>query len=184
MQMGHGIPVTGRVLALGGKPSIGVDVESSSSASVLLSARLALQVQRCLDNVAVNDRGEEVQGVSIRTRQALEWATIEGARTLGLDHRIGSLGPGKSADIVMVRTDGLGVAPCSEAAGTVLCQSTPSDIDTVLVAGRAVKRNGRLLAADLEQLLARLDEASRRLRAAQAVEGDPAGATAAAVGLS
>ena len=151
MQMGHGYPITGRVRKHGLEPSVGIDVECNIGTNVLQAARFALQVQRGLDNAAINERGEEVQSTSIPSRRALEWSTIEGAKALGLDARTGSLTPGKQADIILVRSDEIGVYPCHNPAETVLFHAHAGHIDTVIVAGTVRKRGGRLLFEGLEE---------------------------------
>jgi cytosine/adenosine deaminase-related metal-dependent hydrolase len=161
MQMGHGLPVTGRVRRHGVEPSIGIDVESNIGTDVLQAARFALQVQRGLDNVAVNETGQEVQQTSIQSRKALEWATIAGAKAIGLSDRIGSLRPGKQADIILVRRDELAVCPCYNPAETVLFHAQAANVDTVIVAGKIKKQAGRLLADGLgekKRLLAQSGE--------------------------
>jgi cytosine/adenosine deaminase-related metal-dependent hydrolase len=77
--------------------------------------------------------------------------------------RTGSLTPGKQADLIVLRTDRPGVAPLHDATGAVVSAMDRADVDTVLVAGRIVKRAGRLLHAGLPRLLARAEEVRERL---------------------
>lgn len=163
MQMGHGIPVTGRLLKLGARPSIGIDVESNIGGEMLWATRFALQVQRGLDNLAAQNEGQELASVSIPARRALEWITIDGARALGMEHRIGSLTPGKQADLILIRTGDLNLFPCHEPIETVLFQSNSANVDTVLVAGKPVKRAGKLLYPDLARKKAALRESGKCL---------------------
>jgi 5-methylthioadenosine/S-adenosylhomocysteine deaminase len=163
MQMGHGLPVTGRVLALGARPSIGIDIESNIGGELLWATRFALQLQRGIDNIAVNQSGQEVGAVSIPARQALEWVTIDGARAIGLDHKIGSLTPGKQADLILIRTDDLNVFPSHDPVETVLFHANSANVDTVLVAGRPVKRSGQLLYPELNRKKADLADSGMRL---------------------
>lgn len=163
MQMGHGLPITGRVLALGARPSIGIDVESNISGELLWAARFALQVQRGLDNVSVNGAGEEVSTIAIPARQALEWVTIDGARALNMADTIGSLAPGKQADVILIRRDDLNLFPSHDALETVLFQSHSANVDTVLVAGKRLKRAGELLYRDLAGKKAALAASGNRL---------------------
>ena len=163
MQMGHGLPITGRVLALGARPTIGIDVESNISGELLWAARFALQVQRGLDNVSVNETGKEVSAVSIPARQALEWITIDGARALNMADKIGSLTPGKQADIIFIRTDDLNLFPSHDPVETVLFQSHSANIDTVLVAGKPLKRAGKLIYPDLADKKAALAASGKSL---------------------
>ncbi|MGX1098137.1 amidohydrolase family protein [Amorphus sp. MBR-141] len=163
MQMGHGLPVTGRLLALGAAPSIGIDVETSISSEMLWAARFALQVQRGLDNSAINAGGEEVRQVSIESRQAFEWATVEGAKAMGLADRTGTLQAGKQADLILIRSDDLNLFPVAIPAETVLYQATSANVDTVIVAGRIRKRGGVLQHPGLDDLKGKLAESGRRL---------------------
>ena len=69
---------------------------------------------------------------------------------------MGSLTPGKQADVVLIRTDRLGLAPVSDPVRTVVSQANAADVDSVFVAGEAVKRDGQLLNVDLPPILDRL----------------------------
>lgn len=162
-QMGHGIPVTGRLRELGQSPSIGIDVESNIGTEMIWAARFALQLQRGLDNAALNAKGQEVDTIAIDARHALEWVTIEGARALRMDDRIGSITPGKQADLAMIDTSGLGLFPCNDPLETVLFQSTSADIDTVIIGGKFAKRDGQLTYSGLDKKKQALIESGRRL---------------------
>jgi len=81
----------------------------------------------------------------------LEFATIEGARTIGLSHKTGSLTPGKEADLITLRTDRLNVFPLNDPIGAVVVGADTGNVDSVFVAGRAMKRNGQLLNVNLER---------------------------------
>ena len=163
MQMGHGIPVTDKVLEAGGRPAWGVDVCSSVSGDMGDQMRIGLQLQRMFDNQAVLEGDEEVTEVSISCRDTLEMATIEGARALGLEDEIGTLTPGKRADIVMLRTDDFMTAPAHSPVQTAVFQSDPSHVDTVLVDGEVVKRDGELLNPLVDEEFDRFVESGRRL---------------------
>ena len=163
MQMGHGIPVSGKVLEAGGRPTWGVDVCSNVSGDMGSQMRIGMQVQRMFDNQEVLEGGEEVTHVSITCRDTLEMATIEGARALGLEDEIGTLTPGKRADIVMLRTDDFMTAPSHSPIETVVFQSDPSHIDTVLVDGEVVKRDGELRNPAVHDEFDRFLQSGRRL---------------------
>ncbi|HVZ53434.1 MAG TPA: amidohydrolase family protein [Pseudolabrys sp.] len=163
MQMGHGLPVTGRLLKLGARPSVGIDVESNISGELLWAARFALQVQRGLDNAAAHAQGSELAAVSISSRQALEWVTIDGARALRMEHKIGSLTPGKQADLILVRSGDLNLFPSHDPLETVLFHSNSSNVDSVFVAGQALKRNGALAYSQLGRKKADLLDSGKRL---------------------
>jgi len=144
MQMGHGIPVTGKVMEAGGRPAWGVDVCSNISGDIGSQMRVGMQVQRMFDNQEVLEGGEEVTEVSIACRETLEMATIEGARALGLEDEIGTITPGKRADLVLLRDNDFLTAPSFDPVQTAVFQSEPAHIDTVLVDGEVVKRDGEL----------------------------------------
>lgn len=156
MQMGFGDPLTARLRKLGGNISLGSDIESAMSGDMFAVTRFALQAARHFDNLVLRGAGKPVERMDIPTREALEWATLGGARMLGLEHRIGSLTPGKQADLVLLRSDGLGLTPVIDPAASVLFHAGPGAVDTVLVGGEIRKAGGVLTAkpepAALEQL--------------------------------
>lgn len=164
MTQGHGFPITGRLLARGVAPSLGVDLESVLAGDMIGVARIALGMQRALDNAESRRRTSAIPSTStIRVRQALSWITIEGAKMLGLDHRIGSLAPGKQADITLIDARALHLQPVHDPAATVIMQAGRGDIEAVLIAGRFAKRDGRLLADGLNEKLERLAAAGTRI---------------------
>ena len=86
----------------------------------------------------------------LTVREVLEFATINGARANGLEKKVGSLTPGKEADIILLRTDQLNVMPMNNAVGAVVTSMGPQNVDTVLIAGKVVKRNGNLVGVDMD----------------------------------
>ncbi|SFB71488.1 Cytosine/adenosine deaminase [Bosea sp. CRIB-10] len=164
MTQGHGFPITGRLLARGMAPSLGVDLESVLAGDMMGVARIALGMQRALDNAESRRRTGAIPPTStIPVRQALSWITIEGARMLGLDHRIGSLAPGKQADITLIDARALHLQPLHDPAAAVVMQAGRGDVEAVMIAGRFVKRDGKLLAEGLEGKLARLAASGARI---------------------
>jgi cytosine/adenosine deaminase-related metal-dependent hydrolase len=164
MTQGHGFPVTGRLLARGAAPSLGVDLESVLAGDMLGVARIALGMQRSLDNAAERKASGTMPPTStIRVRQALEWITTEGARMLGQESRVGSLAPGKQADIVLIDVRALHLRPVHDPIATVVMQAGRGDVEAVMIAGRFAKRDGRLLAGDLERRLLALEASGRRI---------------------
>jgi cytosine/adenosine deaminase-related metal-dependent hydrolase len=98
-------------------------------------------------------------------RRALELATIDGARDLGLDDKIGSLTPGKRADLILVRALDLNIAPVVDAPNALVHAAQPHNVDTVIVDGRILKRGGQLVALDAEQVSREAAESLAVLRA-------------------
>jgi cytosine/adenosine deaminase-related metal-dependent hydrolase len=154
MSQGHGHPLTGRLRALGRAPSLGVDLESVMSGDMLGQARIALGIQRSLDNFAYREAHGTIPPTStITTREALAWITLEGARMLGQQDRIGSLVPGKQADLVVIRADTLNMQPVHDPVSAVVMQASLANVESVMIAGRWRKRGGRVLDADIGSLL-------------------------------
>ena len=163
MQMGHGIPVTEKVLEAGGRPTWGVDVCSNVSGDMADQMRLGLQLQRMFDNQKILEGDEEVTEVSLTCRDTLEMATIEGARALGLEDEIGTITPGKRADLVLLRENDFLTAPSHDPVQTAVFQSDPAHVDTVLVDGEVVKRDGALTNPLVDEEFDRFVESGRRL---------------------
>src|SRR4029079_1450682 len=113
LQMGIGMPPIQRALDLGLRPSLSVDVETSMPGDMFTQMRSVLALQRAL----ISERqqtGEENLPRLLTTRDVLEFATINGAHACGLDQKIGTLTPGKQADIVMLRADRINVMPIND----------------------------------------------------------------------
>ncbi|NKJ47676.1 cytosine deaminase [Burkholderia sp. SG-MS1] len=164
MTQGHGHPITGRLRDAGSAPSLGVDLESAIAGDMFTVARVALASQRALDNAQARaDTGQLPAHSTISTSDALSWITIRGAEALGLQDRVGSLTPGKQADIVLIRADGLSMRPVHDPVSAVLMQGSAANVDTVLVAGEFKKRDGKLLYEHLDQRLDELDASGRRI---------------------
>jgi cytosine/adenosine deaminase-related metal-dependent hydrolase len=172
MSQGHGHPLTGRLRRFGRAPSLGVDLESVLSGEMLTQARVALGIQRSLDNVAYRETHGTIPATStITAREALSWVTVEGARMLQQLDRIGTLAPGKQADLVVIRATDLNMQPVHDPVASVVFQASLANIDSVMVAGQWKKRGGKLLARDLsddlEQLRASGEKITRAMGLAQ-----------------
>ncbi|AEH35835.1 amidohydrolase family protein [Halopiger xanaduensis] len=163
MQMGMGMPALRQTLDAGAIPSLGVDIVSNVSGDMFTQTRFALQTQRALDNQPTVEAGEQVSDLSLTARQALEFATIEGARALGLEDQVGSLTPGKRADVVLFETDDLNTTPAHDPVETIVFQSGIENVDTVLVDGDLVKYDGDLINPAAERRRHRLVESGRRI---------------------
>jgi cytosine/adenosine deaminase-related metal-dependent hydrolase len=134
-------------------PALGIDLDTAFGSDMFGEMHALFHQQRA----AMRNRrfrGEQDVPAPITVRAVLEAATVNGARAAGLESAIGTLAPGKQADIIMVRTNGAAVFPVTHAIGTVVQAVERSDVDTVMVAGRLRKRNGTLLGVDLSRLAA------------------------------
>ena len=163
MQMGMGFPVALRARDAGVRSSLGIDIVSNYSGDMFAQMRLCLQASRALDNREYEDRGRAPRRIRVSARDVLDLATRGGAEAAGLASRVGTLEAGKQADIAMIRTDSIHMTPAIDAVGAVVLHANSGDVDTVFVAGRCVKRDGKLVDADWPALSARLHASSRRI---------------------
>ncbi len=164
LQMGYGDPLTGVLQACGSPMSIGTDVEPASRGDMFSAMRTTLQHERHRRTLEIlSQTGSRPLDIPVTCRQALEWATINGARMAGLDSQVGSLTPGKQADIVLLRADDLSMFPVTDAIASAVMQGGVASVDTVLVAGRIVKRDGRLLYGALAEKKAALRQSGERI---------------------
>ncbi|MDX6731495.1 MAG: 5-methylthioadenosine/S-adenosylhomocysteine deaminase, partial [Baekduia sp.] len=152
MHMGHGYPPTGRLLAAGVRPSLSIDVCTGIGGDMFAAMRSTLSMQRAMANDEMLNAGVTPEHLEVTTRDVLEFATIQGARALGLEDRTGSITPGKDADLVLLRTDQLNMFPVNHPVASVALAANTSNVDTVLVRGEVVKRNGVLVGVDLPRL--------------------------------
>ena len=151
LQMGHGMPPVQRCLDVGLRPSLSIDVETTVSGDLFAQMRSVLTLQRGqINEMRLN--GVENLPAMITSRDVMEFATIEGARAMGLDSKVGTLTPGKEADIIMLRTDRINVLPINDPIGVVVRGMDSSNVDSVFIAGKARKRRGQLLDVDMNRI--------------------------------
>jgi cytosine/adenosine deaminase-related metal-dependent hydrolase len=130
---------------------LSVDVETNVPNDMFTQMRSLLSLQHAL----LFDRklaGEEDLPPFLTTRDVLEFATLEGARANGLEDKTGSLTPGKEADVIMLRVDKPNIFPINDPIGAVVWGMDTSNVDSVFVAGKALKRNGELVGVDLDHV--------------------------------
>ena len=151
MMMGHGMVPTQKFLDRGLRPSLSIDVETNVPNEMFTQMRSVISLQHALLFDKKLSGGGNVPA-PLTTRDLLEFATIEGARANGLEHKTGSLTPGKEADIIMLRTDRPNVFPINDPIGAVVWGMDTSNVDSVWIAGVPKKRNGELLGVDLKKL--------------------------------
>jgi len=160
--MGHGNPPIQKAIDTGIRPSLSVDVETSVPNDFFQQMRTIFSLQKN-EVWARRLAGDKDPPKFLTVREVLEFATIEGARANGLERKIGTLTPGKDADIILLRTDRLNVMPMNNAVGAVVTSMGPQNVDTVLIAGKVMKRNGQLVGVDFGRLVRLGDEARDRL---------------------
>jgi cytosine/adenosine deaminase-related metal-dependent hydrolase len=140
MMMGHGMPPVQKFLDRGLPPSLSIDVETNVPGDMFNQMRSVLGLQHTLAAMAGR--------TPATAREVLVWATVDGARANGLEDKVGTLTPGKEADVVLLRTDRLNVTPLNDPATAVVAGMDTSNVDTVIVAGRVMKQGGKLLHVD------------------------------------
>jgi 5-methylthioadenosine/S-adenosylhomocysteine deaminase len=96
-------------------------------------------------------------------RDVLYCATMGGARCAGLEDKIGSLAPGKEADMIVIRADDINLYPSNNAVGTVVQAADRGNIDTVIIGGRVRKYQGKVVGLDMDRLKAMVEESRSHL---------------------
>jgi cytosine/adenosine deaminase-related metal-dependent hydrolase len=134
-------------------PALGIDLDTAFGSDLFGEMHALFGQQRSAMRYR-RFRGEENVPTPISVEAVLKAATVNGARAAGLESAIGTLTPGKQADIIMVRTNGVAVFPVNNAIGTIVQAVERSDVDTVMVAGEIRKRAGKLIGVDVAKLTA------------------------------
>ena len=186
MNMRHGMPPILKLQSLGMEPSLSVDVECTLTADFFTQMRSCMNLQRVILNQMILDQGAAPDPVSwglpgappdvpngnpwptppagtiapLTTRDVLRFGTMNGAKALRLDGKVGSLTPGKEADIIILDATRINVAPLNQVPGAVVSLMDRTNVETVIVAGKVRKWKGQLLDVDLPNLRRQL-EASR-----------------------
>ena len=145
LRIGYGYPLISEMLAKGIPLGISIDTSALTGSSNLFAV---LKLARDSENA----RAESETKMS--ARKALELGTIGGAQSMGIDDKVGSLKPGKRADLIAINTNALNMAVVTDPAHLVLEATGPENVDTVVVDGRILKRAGKLAAVDTPKVIA------------------------------
>jgi cytosine/adenosine deaminase-related metal-dependent hydrolase len=163
---GQGYPPTWALRAHDIPVSLSMDTSVWWSGDLFSAMRTTLGADRSREHFEAHAKGETVTHVSLRAQQVVEWATRGGARALGRDD-LGSLETGKKADIVLLKNDHSPVSfPLLNPYGHVAFQAQRGDVHTVLVDGRVVKRDHRLVGIDLAGVQREVEATVEHLRSA------------------
>ncbi|MDG4821430.1 amidohydrolase family protein [Asanoa sp. WMMD1127] len=156
---GQGYPPTWQLRHHDIPVSLSMDTSVWWSGDLFSAMRSTLGADRSREHLEAHGRQDTVTHCHLRAEQVVEWATMGGARALGLDSLVGSLEPGKKADVVLIRNERSPVMfPILHPYGHVAFQAQRGDVDTVVVDGRVVKRGGALVDADLATARAKITE--------------------------
>jgi adenine deaminase len=129
------------------------------SGDLFCAMRSTLGADRSREHLEAHAKQETVTNHHLRAEQVVDWATRGGSKALGMDDKLGSLEEGKKADVVLVKNEHSPVMfPVLHPYGHVAFQAQRADVHTVLVNGRVVKRDGRLVDVDLAAARRAIDE--------------------------
>jgi cytosine/adenosine deaminase-related metal-dependent hydrolase len=168
MNMRHGMPPILKMQSLGMEPSLSVDVECTLTADFFTQMRSTMNMQRAMVNQMILEQGDfyppnqwptPAAGTPplLTTRDVLRYATMNGAKALRLDGKVGSLTPGKEADILILDAEAINVAPLNQVPGAVVSLMDRTNVETVIVAGKVRKWKGELVDVDLPSLRRQLE---------------------------
>ncbi|XUL92490.1 amidohydrolase family protein [Streptomyces galilaeus] len=144
------IPAVDEALAVGIRPGLSIDVEVALASDLFTQMRALLAIQRMRAVNAAYGTGGELSRIT--TRDVLDFATLQGARTNGLGDVTGSLTVGKKADLLVVRAEDLNNMPLNDPIGTLVLGSDARNISAVFVDGQPRKWEGQVLDVDLPAL--------------------------------
>lgn len=139
------------LLQRGIRPSLSGDTETKCSGDMFTQMRMLFAHHRSWMGGANSDVPEDVARLTLR--DVLEFATIEGAKALGLQSRIGTLTPGKQADIILIRATDLNLAPVMDPVAAIVLAAHEGNVDSVFVAGNRVKSAGTLTHVDTAEVI-------------------------------
>ena len=155
LRTGFGITPVGSFLRAGVPVSLSVDT------TILCGNADMFAIMKAIENI---EDGLQTSEFAISTQRVLEMATIDGARALGLADRVGSLTPGKRADLILVRTNDINMIPFTVPSRMIVQAAQPANIDAVVVDGRFLKRKGKLTSIDTAQLAREAADTIERVR--------------------
>jgi 5-methylthioadenosine/S-adenosylhomocysteine deaminase len=168
MQMRHGMPPFQEALNHGILPSLSPDVSTNMTTDPFSLMRGAFCLQRALANDLAfpesNPGGLPIPQL-VTSRQVIEMATIAGAASNRILDKVGTLTPGKEADIVVLEARGIDTWPMNNVPGTIVTMMNPSHVRDVLIAGKVVYWKRQLVGWDVESLLRRIEQSRDRVLA-------------------
>lgn len=178
-QMRHGMPPFQMALNYGVLPSLSPDVDTNMTPDPFSLMRGAFVLQRGLANdltFPLSDPGSLPTPQLLTSQQCVEMMTVAGAAGSGLLKKVGTLTPGKEADIVMLDYDNINIQPMNNAYGSVVTMMDTRHVRHVMIAGKFVYWNGRLLGWNVDRIVRRAVRSRDRVLArinGPAVGSDP-----------
>ena len=157
MTMGHGVPAIQNVLDAGLAPSLSSDHAVTLSSDMFSMMRMTGVVQR-FGAYEERERARSPRR-SLTCREILAFGTINGARCANVEGKVGTLTPGKEADLLMLKANSIDVWPLNNAYGAVVNLLGTGHVETVFIAGRVKKWRGKLVGIDLPRVLRSIQQA-------------------------
>ena len=167
-QMRHGMPPMQEALNYGVLPSLSPDVDTNMTTDPFSLMRGAYTIQRGLANDLAfkeSNPGNLPIPQLLTSRQCIEMATIAGAAGSGLLSKVGTLTPGKEADIVVLEARSINTWPMNNVPGTIVTMMNPRHVRDVLIAGKVVYWKGKLVGWNIDRLLTQAEQARDRILA-------------------
>jgi len=152
-------------------PALGIDLDTAFGSDLFGEMHALFGQQRSAMRYR-RLRGETRVPAPISVEAVLEAATVNGARAVGLENSIGTLTPGKQADLILIRTDDVAVFPVTNAIATIVQAIERSNVDTVIVGGQVRKRAGKLVGIDVAKLQAEVNASRDHLLAVSGYRTD------------
>ncbi len=140
----------------------GVPISFSVDTTILCGNADMFAIMKMIQNIEDGNTNSEF---ALPPRKVLEWATLGGAKALGLADRVGSLTPGKRADLILVRTTDINMAPLTDPVRMLVQSAQPSNIELVMVDGRILKQGAKLTTIDAPKVVREANEFITRVRA-------------------
>lgn len=147
LNAGQGYPPTGEVREHGIPISLSMDTSVWWSGDMFAAMRATLNADRGLDHMEAHEQDETILNNELRTSDVLRYATQGGADALGMGAELGSVTPGKVADLVMLRGDTASMLPVNDPTHHIVFQAGRAEVDSVMIGGRMMKHRGRLIPA-------------------------------------
>jgi cytosine/adenosine deaminase-related metal-dependent hydrolase len=164
---GQGHAPTEQVLQYGIPVSLSMDTSVWWSGDMFSAMRSTLNADRMSEHLTAHLKGETITHLRLRAKDVLQWCTKGGAHTIGRDADLGSLEAGKKADVVLIKNDSSPVSfPLLNPVGHVVFQAQRGDVHTVVVDGRVVKFDGKLVGIDLAPVRAEIENTIEHLKGA------------------
>ncbi|MEJ8662251.1 MULTISPECIES: amidohydrolase family protein [Streptomyces] len=164
LNAGQGYPPTGKIHAHNIPISLSSDTQVWWSADMFAAMRATLNADRGIDHVRAHADDKSVINNNLRTEDVFHFATQGGADALGLGSQLGSVTPGKLADLVLVRADSPSMVPLNNPVAQLVFHAQRGEVDTVLINGRVMKHNGRLVGLDFDRARRLGEDTANHLR--------------------